>query len=204
MKSRLLRFNAQSMLDIGCGEGLAMLLSHYVLGIDTFFGFDHATESYILQTYNDRRNRCHQGISEVPCTRLEEIWNTVTTSNDRRPRIEDTTRYRPLLNPHYDMTVQRFGAKADLKGHNFDIIICSQVFHFMDEEDIQDTLRLIQNHRHPASMIYISAKTGFKGKAGTDSRWMMRTLRSFASEQGLNYYWGRRATDGRCHTFTNI
>jgi len=207
MKERLLRFSAKSLLDIGCGAGRGMLLAYYVLGIERLIGFDLGNESNVLDSLNDQYEKAEAelGKEHKPIDSLEEYWSEIDTSiGDLNTKITDHATFRRLLNLHFGMRVQRLVRLNILNAEKFDAIICSQVFHFMDIDDIIVTLRLIEQHRHQNSLIYLSAKTGFTGKVGTPSEEMMERLMSFAKEQGLRHYKGPSVRDGQCQVFTNI
>jgi hypothetical protein len=131
---------------------------------------------------------------------IEEVWLAVTTdSSDVRPRITDAEQMKGLLSISYDTSI----GVCDFSGERYDLIILSNVLHYMYPHMIEHAFNKVRQLCHEHTLIYIRVKDDFKGSK-VSSEVLLRYCRAFADERGLTEYAGGLSDEGAAFTFTNI
>lgn len=196
LRQRLLRYAPKSAIDLGCGIGTTLVCLHYALGVDHLEGLELQSEAAILSCYNkDAQSEGKQEFNSV-----DECWLSVTTDpTDVRPRITDPKQFRGLLNVSFASPIGTHEFGRD----RYDIIIMSNVLHYLDGHNIDHAFYQIRRHSNEQSLIYLSIKDGFEGSK-LSSEELLRHCRSFAVERGLTEYGPRASNQGKAYTFTNI
>lgn len=196
LRKRLVRHDPQYALDIGCGIGTTLVCLHYALGIDYLEGIDSETASSILTRYNSYL----RSLRKREISTIEEAWLAVNTDDsDVRPRIKGAAQMKELLNITYDSPI---GVHV-FKWESYDLIILSNVLHYLPLRMIKHTFKLVSRLSHDRTLIYIRIKDGFEESKMTSAA-LLRFCRTFADERGLLEYAGELGDQGAAYTFTNI
>lgn len=195
VRNRFERFNATTVLDIGCGHGNGLWTLYYTFGIKGLFGFDHATERNILDVagqnvYGD----------------MIDYWLanfTQAAPGDAIPPITSREGYTGVANLAYGIP-----PPFDAWPREFDVVLCSQVLHYqVDGRGVRDMLRYIKQKKHSESLVYISMKDGFKRQDGpvVDSQTLLDLCSDACGDLGITHTIGRESNaQGRIHILTNF
>lgn len=199
IRQSLVDFKINSVLDIGCGTGEALVMMHYLVGCNYLRGVEAHGEEHILGELNKTFVK--------PFASLDDFWLGFKKSpTDLGEQIPD----KNWLNDNMYVAYGRFlNHWQPPKGIQFDAIIASQVVHFLMRRELLHLFSLIKRLLRSGGMIYISMKTEFAGNAAMpqdiSEAERFDLCSAFAKENRLTYHRGTKpATDGNCHTWTNL
>lgn len=151
---RFRRFEINSVIDIGCGTGQALLNMYYALGTAHLEGIDYRSEREIVEDVNAG--------SKTAFTDLKDIWLSSSSSTyDVRPLITDRQQISELMaNVHHNMDAHHYRPSRE----QFDAVILSQVLHTAIESRAKYMLKMAEDLCKPGGLIFISIKDGFDRK----------------------------------------
>jgi len=199
-------FKAKSVLDIGCGDATTLLLMHYMLGVTTVEGVEGRSAEAVFQKIKDE-NALNPEWTAFET--LDDVWGNITTNDScYNQRIaEASSRAKFMENVKFGTQIEEFEPK---EGH-YDAVICCHVMHYLDKRNIERVSNLINQRTHPSSLIYFSAKDGWKDGdkepllPGIDVLALCRTLKDELKDLGVVEYKGPKDSDqAQSYIFTNL
>lgn len=197
LQSRLNRYRINSAVDIGCGDGRALLGMHYALGANILRGFDSSTQRGALKT------SLGNALCEAPKDIGEARYEIAKVHGDNRSRLEIDAHIVTILNDiKYECDASTFSPGIDN-----DSAICSQVLHYMkDELQVRTILEMIRTSTHSNSLIYFSAKDQFRQSMLNIVRGeiLLSCCHEYKDLLGLKYFKGHECDEGTSHIFTNL
>lgn len=207
--NRLRRFNARSALDLGCGEGFALIYLYYSLGIDHLEGVDKRSASAVLQELNKRLKEKQQ--QSVGVSSIGELFiGARPCSTNVRPLLSKSEDYQHLLRRvRYDVDVVNYKPESDSV---FDIVVASHLMHYLKPQEFQLVAQLILDRSHAQSLVYYSTKPEFAHREpgslhGAELLSHCRALADRLIGKGLDikeYLGPMSQGNGQCYIFTNL
>lgn len=198
LRKRFDRFRIHSVLDVGCGDGRALIGMHYRFGCTVLHGCDTKSANGVLNS---------ECLSYQP-TYLWEAHSSIASElfgDNRGERERRRAVYGLLNNVQYET---EFGSYSI--NDKYDALICSHVLHFMkNAEQVGSSLRRIGECKHENSMVYLSVKDNFKHKDGSPvipGDELMTLCSKWSTEIGLTYSPSHNMSvdEGQAHVFTNL
>ena len=197
--ARFRRFDAQSMLDLGCGEGLALVCCHYTLGLSHLEGVEQESRTAIDQKYQTKPLPTESGL---PICSLEEHWGRfVPNEADAIPIAKTPAELRALLQITYNTRAEAY--KPLLA--QYDIIVLSHMLHYLvSEAQVQNILDKVTQLSHEGTLVYLSVKPD-STFCGVPGRRFLALCRAFAGQLKLCEYKGPFSqSEGQAYIFTNL
>lgn len=193
-------FPMRSVLDLGVGEGGALVRLYYAFGTSHVEGVESASKETIIRLMGIRRRE--KGKEPPRC--IEDVfsfqWHEQT---DIRPVIPSNEMGEFMKNVQFECGAQDYRPQR----LSYDVVLCSQMLHYMaNTADVNIVLSLMRWLVHPNSLVYLSVKDGIPLNFGAIAPYVLLPLcAEFARSQGLTYYRGKQTeTQGCAHIFTNL
>lgn len=197
LQNRFNAFKIASALDIGCGDGRALLGLHYVFGASVLRGCERSSEHGALRTSLGNE------LCQAPRTIIEARLNISEVHGDKRTSAEREASISDLMKEvRYGCDAVQFSSSG-----TYDAIICSQVLHyFEDENSVRHILEMIPASMHTSSLVYVSVKDNFMPERRNVIRGedLLRCCHEYRHYLGLQHITGHVCVEGTTHIFTNL
>jgi len=197
LQSRLNSFRIESALDIGCGDGRALLGLHYVFAAKILRGCERSTQRGALGT------SLGNALCETPRDLSEARYEIAKVHYDTRSRTEIDAHVVGLMKRvQYECDTAKFSP-----GMNNDAVICSQVLHYsQNESEVRFILEMIRTCAHTNSLIYFSIKDRYQQHRLNIVRGevLVACCHEYMDQLGLKYFKGHECDEGNAHIFTNL
>ncbi len=208
-RERFNKFKLNSVLDIGCGEGGALMRMYYAFGTLNVEGFYVMSEQDTLQAAIKRKTeknlRSSPDKQRIVPRCIEDVYGLVRRyPDDVLPRMESVEEVRYFMKNIQYSTIAS-GYEPRLKSH--DAVICSQVIqHARSVSDATEVLEMIRLQVNEGSLVFIAIKDGFPTALGyLEPSLLLAICSQYMSVLGLQHYLGKQTKDqGRVHIYTNL
>jgi len=197
LRPRLRCFNVESALDIGCGDGRALLGLHYHYGVRVLYGCERRTERGVIRTSpTDIHGRAPTSLKEAR-SNIARIQGDVRTSDEIEVSIAEL-----MKNVRYDPDAVELSADG-----TSDAVICSQVLHYSkDEVETRAILDLISTQGHSESLVYFSVKDNYLPERSNiiNGDVLLKCCEEYMMRLRLTHSIGHVCSEGTSHIFTNL
>lgn len=206
MLANLRAFQAKSALDIGCGDATTLLLMHYALGVTAVEGVEKRSAEDVFARIK-HENAENPGWTAFET--LDDVWGDIKTDDAcHNQRIADAeSRAKLMKNVKFGTPIEEFEPKE----MSYDAVICCHVMHYLDKGTIERVSNLIKQRTHPLSLVYFSAKDGWRDGVnepplpGCEVLALCRKLKDELKHMGVVEYKGPKDSDqAQSYIFTNL
>lgn len=144
VKERLKRTRRRHALDLGCAEATDLLMLYHAIGFERLEGVDSSPEERIMDKYNKSHGKAYRD-------RFSAYQGGFTLDpNDAVKTLLTDAEFKEILSVQEEF-IQRYTFKEPL----YDVIIASNVLHYLTKRDVEVTVRRILTHLAPGGVFYI-------------------------------------------------
>ncbi len=211
MVGRVTKRSPTRVLDIGSGDGMSLVYFHYATGIPHMEGIEEMTEADVLEI--KKRERTRRKFSVLPD--LEAYWDEPEVlETDIVPKIP-----RSQLKSVFQITYNKDFRQYQPQLHEYDVVVLSQVLHFMHKEKAQQVIDRALSFLAPNGILYISIKDDFRRSLSIFDLAQYRGVKEYpmkkeeiltfcartAKQQSLREYLNPQVTrQGQIRIYTNL